>query len=242
MSTTNLDASNSGGREDTNTKNSPSKRDSASSFLRNMIGYRRQDYHTDAPQEEQQHVYPQQPHQVASRTADSNNKMSAMTTARYPSASRVNAEADAAPLPFWRRMGIAERRRATFTAVLNSHAWNVVLVIFALILLFGEELRELFLPPGADNYVDAVFVLVFTFFVVDIAMRCDAEDHYFNRCRCTGCCCSSGSFLFWCDLLSTLTVFYDISWLNTTNFSEKNIIIELGAFGIPVRILWSMTA
>jgi hypothetical protein len=244
MSTANLDASISDGREDTSTRNSTAKRDSASSFLRNMIGHRRQDYHADAPQEEQQHVYRQQLHQVASRTADNNNnnnKIPAMTTAQYPSANRITAEADAAPLPCWRRMGIAEQRRAAFTAVLNSHAWKAVLIIFAAVLLFGEELRELFLPSGADNYVDALFVLVFTFFMVDIAMRCDAENNYFNRFRCTGCCCSSGSFLFWCDLLSTLTLFYDMSWFDTPNFTETNIAIKLGDYGLPVRIQ-SMTA
>jgi hypothetical protein len=51
-------------------------------------------------------------------------------------------------------------------------------------------------------------------------------------------CCGSlsvGSFLFWCDVLSTLTLLTDISFINRANFSEQHLVITLGAYGLPVR-------
>jgi hypothetical protein len=50
-------------------------------------------------------------------------------------------------------------------------------------------------------------------------------------------CCGSlsvGSFLFWCDVLSTLTLLTDISFVNRANFSEQHLVITLGAYGLPV--------
>ena len=129
-----------------------------------------------------------------------------------------------------------QQRRATISAVLNSHAWKAALIAFALILLFGAQVSELFLPPSTDIAVDAIFVMTLAFFTADILMRCESEDHYFSRIRCTGICCLSvGSFLFWCDLVSALTLLTDISWINKRSFSEQQIQIALGDFGIPVR-------
>lgn len=48
---------------------------------------------------------------------------------------------------------------------------------------------------------------------------------------------SLGSFLFWCDVLSTLTLLSEISWINPRKFKEQQIVILVDAvFGIPVRI------
>ena len=41
------------------------------------------------------------------------------------------------------------------------------------------------------------------------------------------------SFLFWCDLLSTLALLYDITWFNVRHFREGAISITLDAYGIP---------
>lgn len=50
-------------------------------------------------------------------------------------------------------------------------------------------------------------------------------------------CLQMGSFLFWCDLVSTLTLFYDISYTNPNNYEMVQWNMELsGAGGIqPVR-------
>jgi hypothetical protein len=146
-----------------------------------------------------------------------------------------------------------EIRHHGFLHLLNSRVWRTCMVIFAFVLLFGEQIRSLFLPPASDNYVDTLFVISILFFLTDIAMRCDAEDGYFTS-HC--CCCPSnsvdltsstslsclsflscGSFLFWCDLLSTIALLYDISWIRTRWFSDATVEILLNNFGVPVRVL-----
>ena len=51
-------------------------------------------------------------------------------------------------------------------------------------------------------------------------------------------CLQMGSFLFWCDLFSTLTLFYDISYTNPKNYEMVQWDMQLsGAGGIqPVRV------
>lgn len=51
-------------------------------------------------------------------------------------------------------------------------------------------------------------------------------------------CLQMGSFLFWCDLFSTLTLFYDISFTNPKNYEMVQWDMQLsGARGIqPVRV------
>ena len=208
-----------------------SMRESAAVLFQTMMGQRKQDYHADAPQQNE----PQQQHNNYSRSISSR-------TPRHPTAGE---SADQETTPDNNIAAVANRaattarqqRRATMYAVLNSQAWKVALSVFSLILLFGAQVSELFLPPSTDTTVDAIFVLALTFFIVDILMRCESsEDHYFSRIRCTGICCLSvGSFLFWCDLVSALTLLTDISWINKRSFSEQQIQIALGDFGIPVR-------
>jgi hypothetical protein len=40
---------------------------------------------------------------------------------------------------------------------------------------------------------------------------------------------SLGSFLFWCDVVSTLTLLTDVSFINVRNSSERHVTITLGA-------------
>jgi len=139
------------------------------------------------------------------------------------------------------------------------------MIVLAAILLFGEPFRELFIPPAGDPAVDTVFCVCLALFFVDMALRIDAEPHYFALyCGCCcgrtaaagaggagqhrgnpgmrgiqsgrGYCCQLGSFLFWCDFVSTLTLLADISWINKGYFGERQFDIGLDSFGIPVRV------
>jgi len=61
------------------------------------------------------------------------------------------------------------------------------------------------------------------------------QDHKHMRQRGQGCCgIEIGSFLFWCDVVSTLTLLHEISFIDKSNFSEIQIMIILDAFGVPV--------
>jgi hypothetical protein len=47
--------------------------------------------------------------------------------------------------------------------------------------------------------------------------------------------CAIGSFLFWCDLISTMAILYDLSYINPTATGTRQVDIELNDDGIPVR-------
>ena len=205
-------------------------RQSASMVFDTILGRRKDDYHGD--------IY--------------HGTESTRTHALPPRSDvrHVDPPSPMAPIPslpprnegFWRQ---PERRRARFLQILNGPTWKTGMILFAFVLLFGEQVRVIFLPPAADNAVDTVFCLVIAFFLTDIGMRCDAEDGYFTfSCRdgyatperTQDCCpCACGSFLFWCDLTSTLALFYDISWIRTVFWAEETIDIVVDSYGVPVR-------
>lgn len=51
-------------------------------------------------------------------------------------------------------------------------------------------------------------------------------------------CCDIGSFLFWCDLISTSAILYDLNYINPTLTRIKTMYIILNSEGIPVSIVW----
>jgi class 3 adenylate cyclase len=205
-------------RETSSTRQMNSLRESASMVFGTILGRRKDDYHGDIFHDAPSLRERQQP-STPVRTA----------LPPLPSLPR-------GPRGFWRD---PERRRARFRTLLGSRLWKTALVVGACLLLFGEQVRIMFIPPAADNAVDSVFCACILFFLIDIALRCDAEDGYCTLACREGAGCGrwmmGGSFLFWCDLVSTLALFYDISWLRTRFFTESSIRIVLNEFGEPVR-------
>jgi hypothetical protein len=207
-----------------------SLRESASMVFDTILGRRKDDYHGDIHHE----AASMREREQQSQLSDTVRHVPMPPLPRIPSLPHGNVSV-------WRD---PERRRARFLALLNRRAWKTAMVLFACILLFGEQVRVIFLPPKADDAVDTVFCVSILFFLIDIAMRCDAEDGYCPHsfvCRgegdrgTCGISCSCGSFLFWCDLVSTLALFYDISWIRTRVFAEVSIVIVLNEWGVPVR-------
>ena len=109
----------------------------------------------------------------------------------------------------------------------------------------------LLLPPSADQAVDIIYTLVFATFMVDMVLRATAVPGY--------CAISAGridkpsrnwliyswqwlnsiqfpSFLFACDLFSTLTLLADTSFANPGNFQLVQKEIDLSEVLLPVSI------
>lgn len=149
--------------------------------------------------------------------------------------------------------GSAEARREFCARILDSLAWRALLILLTLILLFGAQIRNMFIPASADAAADAVFLATFFIFWIDIGMRVIVEPNYFafNLCGLgrkidterpmaeqeTCCNVQLGSFLFWCDVISTLTLLHEISFIDKANFSEIPILVTLDPFGVPVSLL-----
>jgi hypothetical protein len=142
-------------------------------------------------------------------------------------------------------------RKLLFLNILESLVWRALLVVLTFILLFGAQIRDLAIPKARDTACDAIFTATFVFFVIDMLMRIDAEPTYF-LCRCRGTERDNlegswlnniqvGSFLFWCDLLSTITLLSEISFIYTKGFSTPSYTIYLDQYGMPVSVGWSGT-
>lgn len=91
--------------------------------------------------------------------------------------------------------------------------------------------------------------VAFGFCVMEIMLRIIAEPDYFHFgiASCQGnrfghvsvgndnhTTCSFGSFLFWCDLISTGMILFDISWINKQRFELNVVEIELDEYGYAV--------
>lgn len=122
-----------------------------------------------------------------------------------------------------------------------SRFWQFSLVFFTMLLLFGSQLQELWVPKEGDFYFDILFTIALGVFVIDMLIRCYVEPNYFgfNLRKPTDASaawgsCRLGSFMFWCDMISTATLLYDISFINRPLFDEETIEIELDPWGMPV--------
>ncbi len=108
--------------------------------------------------------------------------------------------------------------------IINHTAWKIIILIMTLILLFGPPLK-LFFPKGADLYFDIILTITLVVLVADILMMFYAVPMYFvfspsMKARNDdeiGCLCFAfqvGSFQFWFDFISVVSLMYDISFFN----------------------------
>lgn len=138
-------------------------------------------------------------------------------------------------------------RQKFFKGLIGSRFWGSTLVLLTIALIFGAQVRD-FCPKQADDICDIVFLAIIGFFTVDILMRMDVEPNYFV-CRAfgrgnttvedsAGCTALQvGSFIFWCELCSTLALLYEISFINHKEFGQQTLDITLNQFGAPVSAL-----
>jgi len=111
--------------------------------------------------------------------------------------------------------------------------WNIIKFISSLILLFLSNIQYAWCPPTVDNAFNILYSLAFTFLVLDILRLAYFDSTYLplqvwkwkNKSaqvepdrfstRTYGPWIRCGSFLFWCDVFSTGTLIYDISYFSS---------------------------
>lgn len=144
-------------------------------------------------------------------------------------------------------------------SISQSWAYGIPFLFFTLLLLFGESVQNLWCPKSSDVAFDYLFTIGFAFFVIDVAMRCYVSPAYFvfeffgMDCRYDAqgrrkprpppgglrdgwgnSFIKVGSFMFWCDVVSTLTLLYDISWINGALQERMEVAIPVNSFGVVV--------
>lgn len=132
----------------------------------------------------------------------------------------------------------------TFT---KSKIWVIFLTLFSTFLLFGPAVQNLAdVGPTGDHVLFILRIVMLVFFTIDLLVRTVSEEGYFAFILCPeeseapGSGSDSnkprfliGSFLFWCDLLSTLSTLYDLKYINNRHFEE--ILHQIAIVdGIPV--------
>lgn len=138
--------------------------------------------------------------------------------------------------------------------IIRSRAWKLLMIFFYSFVLFGSQVYYL-LAPAKDTAFNIMALVTFGFCVLEITLRIMAEPNYFqfgitsffqskkyniggggggndNNSNTT---CVFGSFLFWCDVVSTVATLYDVTWTNFKHFEQPVIEIELDMNGFPVR-------
>jgi hypothetical protein len=222
-------------------------------FFRNIVGQKNNDYHSDAP-------IMQHPAEANIPTRGVSSR-SGMSRGTFPSF-RLGGDGglSAGPNCWSRCCGCfsclawpADSRRYFLGRIIQSRSWKFILIVFTLLLLFGPQIRDMYISKDGDTAMDVIFMCALVFFTLDILIRIDVEPNYFSFdlfCRrgqrkegssdlATGWMgCGSyglGSFLFWCDVISTLTLLHEISFINRDHFDEIQINIQLDMFGVPVR-------
>ena len=136
--------------------------------------------------------------------------------------------------------------------LIHSIYWKVVMILFTVILLFGSPVQT-FLPKEVDLYFDIMYIVALGVFAFDMLVHLITDPDYFGfhplailLCmlgirrkprRGRGRSGSSGSdklgigsFKFWCDIISTAMLFYDIKYTNARNHREEYWHIDLNEF------------
>mmetsp|Transcript_364 Transcript_364/g.681 ORF Transcript_364/g.681 Transcript_364/m.681 type:complete len:86 (-) Transcript_364:1105-1362(-) len=67
--------------------------------------------------------------------------------------------------------------------------------------LYGDDLKIIFFPKAADDFFDGATLFCIAVYLVEIALACYADRGYV------------GSFFFWLDIFSTLTLVPDCGWI-----------------------------
>lgn len=114
--------------------------------------------------------------------------------------------------------------------IVHNTIWKTAVLICELILLFGFEIRDLFCPADSDVGFDVIFMLSFVLLLVDIILMCMALPGYFEYGFSDqhGFRIIFGSWPFWLDFLSALTLLNEITFINRIRLrsEEYNILIS----------------
>jgi len=81
--------------------------------------------------------------------------------------------------------------------------WTVTLfmTIVTLYALFGDDIKIAVFTKQDDNVFNYITTFALGFFAVEITINALVQDNYFN------------SFYFWLDIVSTISLITDISWI-----------------------------
>jgi len=130
--------------------------------------------------------------------------------------------------------------------ILHHYLWNWTITILDFVLLFGVPIQHLFFNKNSDTIFDALYMNTMIFLLADIVLMSHVIPNYFvfaigeigvrktekvNRCGCWPPI-RIGSFLFWFDFISALSLLWEISFLGTPRHIMHRTDIYVDADGV----------
>ncbi|KAL3785884.1 hypothetical protein HJC23_008772 [Cyclotella cryptica] len=135
--------------------------------------------------------------------------------------------------------------------LIAGRLWRYTCNFFIFVMIFGSQVQELWLPKSLDTTCDVVFTIAFVVLCFDIIFRSIIDPMYFSwRCGremrqsnqgqrgrftwLTGCNFAAGSFMFWCDVIGTLTFPFEIEYINPLLRQPWELNVVLSPLGVPL--------
>ena len=87
--------------------------------------------------------------------------------------------------------------------------YQYVAMVLVLLALYLNDFDMAVLPKAADTAISAILLVIFILFACEIVVQCGVKRNYF------------GSFFFWMDLLGTVSLIFDISFIANSFWSAN---------------------
>jgi class 3 adenylate cyclase len=106
-------------------------------------------------------------------------------------------------------------------SIINSAIYKILLFLFIFYVIFSYDLRHFMATKDTDFGFYIVTIISILFFIFDIVANCINDEGYAN------------TLVFYCEVVSTLTLFFDIGWIYENFFvssvSKANASASVGA-------------
>jgi ADP-sugar diphosphatase len=107
---------------------------------------------------------------------------------------------------------------------------QLVLMLLTIVALFGDDVRLLLLPKGADSAVSAFTFIIFLLFALEWACQCLFKPDYIY------------SLFFWLDLLATASLITDVIFIYEAIFGDQVAIETIEIMCVPASAHYGTTA
>ena len=99
-------------------------------------------------------------------------------------------------------------------------------------MFFGSQIQILF-SKDYDTYFDWAFIATLVVLLSDSIMRAVVDPEYGIACGRSGAVRRYGSFVFWCDIVSAVSILWELSFIGVDVYSS-DVEIKLNTYGTPV--------
>jgi len=135
--------------------------------------------------------------------------------------------------------------RRIVSQILDHNSTITTMSLVTVYALYGDDVRKLAFPPSADVTFLTLSSLAFAFFAMEITLLCWCREKYLNLpdfekaknvikgfavresisswFNALGKSLEVGSFYFWLDLISTLSMAFEFPWINVSGDMDSSV-------------------